>query len=1018
MPIRRSKLLLLSAASCIVSLATAHADSAEVYYTVSENSLDAALVSLSEQAGTSLFVRNNAANGKRAPQVEGLYTLQEALDILLANSGLEAEVDGNGAILVSEVVDEPKTQSSVGVDTTISSIEEDENVFMLEAVTVTGIRGSLRSSLDFKRDSTAFRDGIFAEDIQQFPDLNISEALQRIAGITIERSQNGEGNRISLRGLPSQFVRTTINGATAVSAGGVDIDRAFDFDVFASELFTSATVRKSQSASDAAGGISGIVDLRTPRPFDFDGLELALSASGQINEKGGVDGNYFSDIDPRISGLAAWQDQERRFGATFSFAYTESNARGDSTQARSYQDLGSAFLDGTLADIEAGTVDIADININGQPTSIEELTVLADQAVIPSLPRYGYNAFDRERLGLTGALQFQATDDLLLSFDALYATYDDGQERGTIDGFTGFGRTGIVPNNLNLAPFTIPSLRVNDGVLEEVQVTPILTGDLDGVEQRSETVDETFDTTFQHYTLNADWDISDRLSSRAMLSFSHSEEDELRRTYIYSNTAQFSFDMSNTDYPIFTAEGFDRLDPDNYSPTQLRFRPRSRENENLSTEIDLDWQADLGLLRLVEFGLRYAAAEANQERGEFRTDFDEPFSEFATGVPIENFAPDAPFGAPVNYLVTDIELGGAELLPLTTETPVDPINTYTIEEEVLSGFLRGDIAFDLVGMPVDIDLGVRVLTTDQTSKGSQLSGGVPEPISVSQDYTNVLPALNARMNIRENLVFRIAANQSITRPDLSDLSPGISVVPTLRTASAGNPNLDPFESTNFDVGLEWFFTEDALLSGTFFYKDIDGFITSEINEEVITGTNLLDDDGNNLSGEVFTVSRPVNSDSGEISGVELSYQQAFTFLPAPFDGLGALANITFVDSESTRSISGIDVRGDLAGVSDTSYNLIGYYEKGPLSIRGAWSYRDDFFLQYDARGGLFVPLYEDERGQLDLSVRYELNDNATVFLDALNLNGEDLYWYNEDERLGRLFTDQGTSLVFGVRFTG
>ena len=889
-----------------------------------------------------------------------------------------------------------------------------------EEIVVTGVRASLKEALDQKRESAKIVDAISAEDIGKFPDLNISESLQRIPGVAIGRSLNGEGSRITIRGLPSQFVRTTLNGAGAVTAGsnGNDISRSFDFDIFASELFTNARVSKSQSASDLEGGISGIVDLSTPKPFDLDGFVLSLSANGQIQEKGGVDGNYFDDIDQRLSALFSYKNSDETFGATFSIAYAESSARGDTSESFRYQETGSAFLDRTIQGIEAGDTDLADINVNGQSVTLAELREISDTTVAPSLPRYGPSLVERERLGFTSSFQFKPSENLLLGLDVLYGTFDDGQLRPTIDGLTGFGRRNVVPTNINIADFTTPGFRVSDdgSSLVPVEVSPILTGTLQNISQRSETVEELFDTEFMHITFDAEWDINDSWKADFLLSQSESSEFEIRRTYLFDFFGDFSFDLTDPLFPVFSGDGFDRLDPSSYSANQLRFRPRDRDNEESSVKVDFTWDRGGESVKEVKFGVRYSDTVAEQSRGELRTSFDADFSDFALLVPVDNFVPNAPAGAPLNYLITDPDLGRSFLLPDGTPFPLEPVNTYTINEEVLSAFIQADADLDLGGMPLFVNFGVRAVFTDQTSDGSQLAGGVAEAVSINNSYSDILPSVNARLNITDDLVLRATVNKAITRPNLNNLSPGISVNPTLRTASAGNPNLDPFRATQFDLGLEWYFDDEALLAATVFYKDIESFISSDTSQEVITGTNLVDDDGNNVSGELFTVTRPVNGDSGELYGLELSYQQPFTFLPEPFDGFGALANVTLVDSEGTRTVGGVSFRDELAGVSDLSYNLVGYYEKENFSVRLAWSFRSDRLDTFESRGGLFQERRTEERGQLDVSARYDLSESLSLTFNGLNLNGDDFYSFDGDRRLNRTYTDQGRVLVFGVRY--
>ncbi|MFT6044324.1 MAG: iron complex outermembrane receptor protein [Arenicella sp.] len=868
---------------------------------------------------------------------------------------------------------------------------------LLEEVVVTGVRGSLQKSLGLKRDAIGVVDGIIAEDIGKFPDLNIGDALQRIPGVTLERdfASNGEGRRINVRGLPSDFIQTTVNGITAASSStnGSDATRSFDFDIFASELFSAVTVAKTASADIADGGLTATVNLQTPRAFDYDEQKFVASISGQKADLQGSGGG----IDPRVALLFSDKYNNDTVGVTLSLAHSDTTVRGDWTQGFRFGDTGGAFLNNTLngADRVAGTADDlsqSDIDsigttVNGSAASLAQLRDVAANTLAPLLPRVGPNISDRDTLGISAGLQIQATDRLLLSADLLFATFDETQYRGTIDGLTGFGRQGVVPR----------SLTVSNGAL--VGAT------LGNITQRTESVEDAFENEFAHLTFSADYEINDDWIGFAQIGFSEAETSELRRTYLFQHTGEFVYDLSDATSPQFSGSDFDYLNPNDYEPGGFRFRPREREDEQQSFQVDFERIFDNdGPLTSVKFGTRYADKEVSQQRGE-RRDFDTSgldFNNFAQSAQsiapgfLSGFAP----GTPSNFLLTNPEAGDA-FLPrsLTSTVPNDPQSSWTVEETSTAAYVKSEWDFG----KLRAELGARLVQTDQTSSGSQVVGGQATPISIDNDYTNFLPSLNLKYDAGESLVLRFAANTSISRPTLGQLSPGISVQPTTLNASAGNPRLDPFEANQFDLSVEWYFAEESLLSATLFYKDIESFITSGQTSEVINGTNLVNDDGESVSGSTFTVSRPVNGEGGKLSGIELSYQQPFGDT-----GFGVLANSTISDSEG--NIFGS--RRELVGHSDLSYNLIGYYEKDALSVRLAYSFRSDYLET--VRGGVDQRL--DDRNQLDLSIGYDWNDNLSLSFDALNVTGEDFYSFHGNPSLNRLYIDQEPVYLFGIRY--
>ena len=882
------------------------------------------------------------------------------------------------------------------VHTTSAAIAQDD--VPLDEIVVKGYRGSLAGSLRLKRDATGVVDGIVAEDIADFPDLNIGESLQRITGVTLNRSDNGEGNRISVRGLPSRFVRTTLNGITAASAGsdGSNAVRSFDFDIFASELFSRIDIFKTNSADMTEGGIAATVDLRTPRPFDYDGSKFVVSVSGQYAELGGAD----NEFDPRIALVAS--NTWGHFGAAASVAWSDTVSRGDIAQGFRYQTTGAAFLTNTLngADRTAGTLDDltqADIDaggwlINGSPGTLADYQGIAANTLTDSLPRVGPNVLDRERLGITTSLQYRPSDTFEIVADILYATFDDIGYRATIDGLTGFSRRGVDPL----------SLSVNNGVVDAATLT--------NISQRTESVEDAFEADFTHVTIDSTWDFADQWSAFARFGYSNAKEDELRRTYLYRFFGTFNYDLTDVEYPRISGVGFDYLDPNDYQPGGFRFRPRAREDEEKSLQLDIENDIDAGALSSIKFGVRLSDKTVGQVRGEQRGEFGQasiPFSQIATSVNnvAGDFLPNAPAGTPRDFLIISPGAGAA-ILPdsLRPTIPGDPLSTWDIEEKSFAAYIRTDWDFEW-GV---IDMGARVVRSEQTSIGTQQVGAVLEPVAIDNNYTDVLPSINVRFDLSDDVVLRVAANKAITRPTLGQLTPGTSVNPTVLTARGGNPRLEPFRATQYDMSLEWYFAEESLLAATFFYKDMESFIENTTTQEVITGTNLQNDMGNNVSGSTFSVSRPANGDDGELLGLELTYQQPFGNT-----GFGALVNATFADSEGSFTVGGAPVRTRLAGQSDISYNVVGYYENDTFSARAALSFRDEYRLTF--REGLTDNI--DDRTQLDLAATYRINDNFLVSFDALNVTGEDSLRTFGPQRLSLTFLEQEPIYVLSVRYT-
>jgi TonB-dependent receptor len=316
-------------------------------------------------------------------------------------------------------------------------------------------------------------------------------------------------------------------------------------------------------------------------------------------------------------------------------------------------------------------------------------------------------------------------------------------------------------------------------------------------------------------------------------------------------------------------------------------------------------------------------------------------------------------------------------------------------------------------MGVKADAGVRIVSTEQTSLGSQLVNTSYFPISVARSYTDVLPSANVRLGLTDDLVLRLATSKAMTRPDLASLSPMESVTPITDRATVGDPALAPYRLTQYDASLEWYFTKEGLLSAAVFRKDVNSFIVNVTTLQTIVGPDLFDGNGKNISGTLFNVTGPVNGTGGYVQGIELSYQQPFDFLPDPYDGFGVLTNYTHADSNTNVAVNGQNLNIPLPGQSDNSYTLSGYYDKGPINFRLAYTWRDKYLIQVFTGSRLQM---EAPYGQVDLSARYNLSDQWAVTFDALNLADSKEYQYDNGPGKGPMaYLDYGQNFLFGVR---
>jgi len=340
-----------------------------------------------------------------------------------------------------------------------------------------------------------------------------------------------------------------------------------------------------------------------------------------------------------------------------------------------------------------------------------------------------------------------------------------------------------------------------------------------------------------------------------------------------------------------------------------------------------------------------------------------------------------------------------------------------VEEDVISGYLMFDYETEIADMPLSVNTGIRVESTEFSSNGaaqtvlSAKPSGTGQniitlsdvvPVGFDGDYIDILPSLNVKLGLTDQLIARFAASRVMTRPTLSDLSPAQTILtnPGNESITRGNPDLEPFRASQLDLGLEWYFSEFGLLSASAFYKNIDSFVALRTTPEQVDEV-------------VFQVTEPDNGEGAEVKGIEIGYRQVFDFLPSPFDGFGAEASYTRVTSDADFANAVTGVNYGLEGLSENSYSLTGFYEKGPLQARLAYTYRDNFLQVAFGRNG--DPEFFDDYDQLDGSISYEVNDNFTLMLEALNLTDSDEFIYSSTTDRTKEYRTTGRRFTVGFR---
>ena len=843
----------------------------------------------------------------------------------------------------------------------------------IEEVVVTGIRGSLQDARNAKRLADAISDVISAEDVGKLPDENVAEALQRITGVTITRKR-GEGQFVSVRGLPPEFTSVTVNGKSVPSTG---VGRNFSFDVVASESLRKLTVYKSPMASIDEGGLGGTIDLTTPRPLDLGDRVLVGSAKAIYTE-------HADEVKPKISFLASDRFNDGTLGLLLGINYSERAVREDS--------VGFNFL---TADRDG------------------------DKIVDLFYPiHYRQDLFleDRDRFNVNGAIQYQPTDTSNFYLEASLNKYDTGQVAPT-----------LVAQRVR-PPFLEGFVVDDDGTVLFAADEPGLPVSLPGGSGQAPRLQfpifyRELDETLLYVNGGADFDVGPWTISP---SFSYAEgeaENDVLRFVPRVNNVSATYDLRNDPYFPEVTTSVDFSNPSSIPLTLASSNiPENAGNGGDILDDDLSFQIDVSrefvdnpILSSVEFGVKYR----DREKSSAESRLSIAISGTADCC-VEGGFPGGEFfngrtAFPTWPIIDRDAAVQAFNLPSSSEIArsrvVDNKASFVVGEETIAGYIQLNGESTVLGVPVRGNVGIRVVDTKQSSSGTNEAG----PVTIKRSYTDVLPSFNASFELSDSLLARLAVGEVMTRPAFRDLSPRESVNATAAQPNiqSGNPLLDPFRATQYDVSIERYFGENGLINIAVFHKDIKSFIFTEsrfLEKTVDLGANggILTDD--------FLVSAPFNGESGSVTGFEIGYQQSLADfgIEGPLSNLGYVLNYTYSESDvSFPSDLGLPDNLSLEGLSENSYNIIGYYEDSRFSIRLAYNWRDDFLSRASAAG---QQLYADTFGQLDASISYSLMDRVTLFLEGVNLTDEKMRMFHNVPTRPRFTSITGRRFIAGFKF--
>lgn len=840
----------------------------------------------------------------------------------------------------------------------------------VEEVVVTGIRASLLQSIESKRKADAIVDVVTAEDVGKFPSTNVAEALTIVPGVTVDRAF-GQGEKVSILGTDPALNRTLLNGQTVASADWFILDtpgRTFNYALLAPQIVGRVEVFKSPEARIDEGSIGGTVIVNTRKPLDLKSGTIAGAVSylyTDRSKKGDLQGSL----------LASWKNADNTFGASFSVQRAEDQLRRDGIE--SYGTIAANQWAGGNAD---NPVDSRTRGCVG--TCASTLTANLNAR---SPNAFGTHFFEqgRVRTTYTTALQWKPTDQLSFDFNwmKIKATYDNTNQ-------SMYAFQGNTWNSLG----ALTGIEVKNGVVSKASFVNALSV-LDVQYREAELSSDTYHLKGQYKGEN--WDLSGEIGQ------STADGGTKRQVFLeFLNWANYTVDISNAPkspgsltYTSNVMGNPAAFATDPGWSGNIVTKPTSDEEKYAQFDFGRNFE---GVIERVQFGYKRREHETSQKYAGIAIN--------GIAAPATLFAPST---VPSNYLkgfdgvgaqmkgrfridgetmLSYVESGkwlasGATMpKPSVFAAAEFTAGNWTIQENIDAFYgqanfkadnLRGNFGFRYVKTSVD--------SAGYVCKpGAACNAQADWTWQVSKkSYDNVLPSVNIILDAREDLVLRFAAAQVIARPNYADMTNYFWLSDGILTGGGGNPNLEPYKSSNLNASAEWYFQPQAILSAEVFYKDISNYILQNTQPEQYF---------NQSQGRVTTyqISRPFNAGSAEVKGLAVAYQQNYAY------GFGLLANYTYADASGQKGAS-------LPYSSKHQVNLSPFYEAGPFSARATFTWRSKYFTGVDRGDNMYVRAAKT----LDATVGYAVNKNITMSVSGQNLLDSEYYAYANTTALPR-----------------
>lgn len=866
-----------------------------------------------------------------------------------------------------------------------------------DEIVITGYRRALADAIEVKREADNIVEAVTAEDLGQLPDVSIGEALARLPGLATNRDR-GNSTEISVRGLGPDLSNTYLNGREIVSG---EASRNVRYEQYPSELLSGATVYKTPIANQIEGGIGGSVDLHTTRPLDYDEPRFAANLRQSYNEIA----EDISDADT--------------LGYTGSISYVGQFANDTIGivlgYSRRVQPISTA-----RTNIFPYTNSFSDLDGDGVVFDFPNQPFDGD--AIPFGYEYLVRGGEDVRDGVIAAVQYEPNNDTSIYVDFFYSTFDFRETQ------RGFRIEGLPFGN------TFSNANGTQGFITGITATQNADFGLS-----LSTVNEEFTFTDELYAGGMNWEQAvGRWTFTADAGYSWTQRDAQFvsvQTEVHDGGAppdqvtsglQGTFGSSGG-VGVFTFNT-DLTDPTINLPVLVSVPTADTITDELvSFMFDVDY--DLGSDNFFT-ALHVGARVTDRTKDLFaRSDF--PFIDEANRTPVpanllrdpltgfgdfSHLPPSLTFDL---YGVINTMFGGID----PQQAAFNEQESWVVGEDTVSLYAMANFEGEVFSIPFRGNIGIRHAITDIESSSATNTGpgNANEPFTVTNSYEDTMPSLNVSFNLTENQMVRFAMARTIARAPLDNMNAGFGVFNSPPQAFGGNPDLEPFRADQIDLTWEYYFAPESALTVGLFHKDIDTFIVRVTRQNV----NFLDEFGIDLVGQglaatnIGTFTQPGNGEGGYIRGLEIGYQQPFTFLPAPFDGFGFYANYTYIESDVELDAAFVTGSFPLPGLSENNLNLSLWYYKAGFEARVAYRYRDAFATELGD-----VPdqiLYTDSEAVVDFQASYQFQEGSSLeglqlLFQVGNVTDEPFETYYGIEQARGRYESYGRRFWWGVNY--